>query len=139
MRFLIVLFLFIGASQLYGQQKLVQLYSPTTFTGDSWKNASFPEVKEPALGLPQDLKFYAIASYGGDFHRTYLVNTDGESVDAGFMPSTLFRANSNPIVFTGHERVQRDSFNPYGASDLAGLLFFGTVNNFITKFRLKKQ
>jgi hypothetical protein len=91
------------------------------------------------LNLPKDLKLIALSSQDGVFHRTWLINSDGETVSSGFMPSPYFMPNNNLIVVNGKPCIRRDSFNPYGAEDLATMLLFGTVNNFISKLRIGRR
>jgi hypothetical protein len=94
---------------------------------------------QDVLSLPKDLKLIALSSPDGAFHRTWLIDTEGESVSSGFMPSPYFMANNNLIVVTGKPQIKRDSFNPYGAGDLPTMLLFGTVNNFISKLRIGRR
>lgn len=91
------------------------------------------------LNIPNDLKLIALSSQDGLFHKTYLINSDGETVSSGFMPSPYFMPNNNLIVVNGKPCIRRDSFNPYGAEDLTTLLLFGTVNNFISKLRIGRR
>jgi hypothetical protein len=87
----------------------------------------------------KDSKLIVVNTSDPYFQRTYLVDKDGETISSGFMSSTYFSPNDNSIVISGGLSHNRDSFNPYGASDLKSALILGTVNNFIQKLKINKR
>lgn len=139
MKYFIVFFFLIFGVKVVAQERLARLHVSITCHAQTFHNPSIRGIDENLLKWPQNGKLYSVALSDGYFHRTYVVDKNGETISSGFMPSMYFRANSNPIVFAGQKYMKRDSFNPYGAGDLAEMLFFGTVNNFITKLRFKKR
>lgn len=87
----------------------------------------------------KDSKLIKVNTSNPYFQRTYLIDKGGETLSSGYMPSAFFSPNDNLIVITGMNRSSADSFNPYRASDLTSAIFFGTLNNFISKMKIKKR
>ncbi len=86
----------------------------------------------------KDSKLIKVNTYDPYFQRTYLITKQGETLSSGYMPSSYFVPNDNFIVISG-KYTNKDSFNPYGASDFASALFFGTFNNFISKLKINRR
>lgn len=139
MKYTCFLLLLLIASGAMGQEQLARIQAQSNMFVREMQALPGMAPNQDFLSLPKDLKLIALSSPDGAFHRTYLVNAEGESVSSGFMPSSYFMANNNLIVVTGKPQVRRDSFNPYGAEDLATILLFGTVNNFIGKLRIGRR
>jgi hypothetical protein len=133
------LLLLLIASGAIAQEQLARIQTQSYLFVREMQTVPGMAPNKEFLSLPKDLKLIALSSPDGAFHRTYLVNAEGESVSSGFMPSAYFMANNNLIVVTGKPQIRRDSFNPYGAEDLTTILLFGTVNNFISKLRIGRR
>ena len=139
MRYLAVAFIIFFSFSVYGQDGMARIQAPFMMNFDMQKNLTFVEPTEEFLNFPANVNLLAVASSDGYFHKTYTVNPEGESVSSGYMPAPYFRPNNNFIVITGKQHIPRDSFNPYGADDLPSLIFFGTVNNFISRLRINRK
>lgn len=91
------------------------------------------------LDYLKDSKLLKVNTYDPLFQRTYMIDKHGETISSGYMPSAYFSPNDNLIVISGKHTNQRDSFNPYGAGDLTSAFIFGTVNNFISKLKIRRR
>ena len=91
------------------------------------------------MDFTRDVKLIAVNTYDSNFQRTYLINKDGETISSGFMPSSYFLPNDNFIVISGKNTRSKDSFNPYGASDMTSAIIFGTFNNIISKLKIRRR
>lgn len=91
------------------------------------------------LNFTKDVKIVSVNTFDSNFQRTYLVNKDGETISSGFMPSSYFLPNHNLIVISGKNIRGKDSFNPYGASDMTSAIIIGTFNNFISKLKINRR
>ena len=83
-------------------------------------------------------KLISVRTANPYFHKTYLINKNGETISSGFMPSVYFRPNDNLIVISGFND-KKDSFNPYGAYDMASVVLFSTLNSFISKLKINRR
>ena len=100
------------------------------------------QINDNAISLykSQDVRtFVAVVTPNKFYHKTFLLNNEGTSISSSFMPSTYYRPNNNMIIITGLSQKTRDSFNPYGATDLTSMVFLSTVNSFISKIRLSRR
>ena len=52
---------------------------------------------------------------------------------------SYFLPNDNFIVISGKNTRSKDSFNPYGASDMTSAIIFGTFNNIISKLKIRRR
>jgi hypothetical protein len=131
----VLAFLFLSC-QSFAQERLTGIQLAQV----SVQNAADSRLMMPNddfLALPKEVHLISVSSYTGSFQKSYLVNNEGEVLSSGFMHSSHFMPNNNLIVITGEPAIAKDSFNPYGARDMASMLLFGTLNNFITKLRIK--
>ena len=83
-------------------------------------------------------KLISVPTANPYFHKTYLINKNGETISSGFMPSVYFRPNDNLIVISGFPD-KKNSFNPYGAYDMASMVLFSTFNSFISKLKINRR
>jgi hypothetical protein len=83
--------------------------------------------------------YMAVGSSDPFFHRSYLVDGQGQVVDRGFAPSGMFFINHNPVVFAGLSEKFRDSLNPYGSVNIQQALVTGTLNTIFTGLRKSRQ
>jgi hypothetical protein len=139
MRYLAIVLILFFSFPVLGQYHFSSIQVPSIVNNDMNQNFSFIGSTTELVNFPKDVKLMAIASADGYFHRTYLIDQENESISSGFMPSPYFRPNNNLIVITGKRSMPRDSFNPYGADDLPSFIFFGTVNNFISRIKINRR
>lgn len=139
MRYLAVALILLFSFSVYGQDDLPRIQTPSLMNFEVQEDLHFVEPSEDFLNFPTNVKLMALASSDGYFHKTYAVDPEGEALSSGYMPSPYFKPNNNFIVITGKQQIHRDSFNPYGADDLPSLIFFGTVNNFISRLRINRR
>ena len=99
----------------------------------------FLSSKKDFMDYTKGSKILAVNTYDSNFQRTYLINKDGETISSGFMPSSYFMPNDNFIVIAGKYAVNQDSFNPYGANNMASAIILGTFNNFISRLKKNKR
>jgi hypothetical protein len=100
------------------------------------------QINDKALSFLQseiDLTFASVKTPNKYFHKTFLLNSEGSSISSSYMPSAYYRPNNNMVIITGLSQKPRDSFNPYGATDLTSVVFLSTVNSFISKIRISKR
>ncbi len=139
MKYLAFFLLFNIIGQATAQENLLtakSIYAPTyQFPPTNKYIAS----NKDFLSFTKDLKLVSISTVDSEFHRTYMINKDGETVSSGFMSSSYFLPNNNFIVITGKNTKNKDSFNPYGAYDMASAIIFGTFNNFISRIKKIKR
>lgn len=119
------------------QERLAKVHPTASFYLNSveFNNDVLPDKK--FINIQQDLKLLAVNNPDGAFQRTYMVDGEGETFSAGFMPAAYFMPNNNLIVVSGKRYLKKDSFNPYGASDMTSMLVLTTINSFITKLKIK--
>jgi hypothetical protein len=119
------------------QERLAKVHPTSSIYLNSveFNNDVLPDKK--FINIQQDLKLLAVNNPDGAFQRTYMVDGEGETFSAGFMPAAYFMPNNNLIVVSGKRYLKKDSFNPYGASDMTSMLVLTTINSFITKLKIK--
>ena len=137
MKYILFLFFIILSCQSFGQviSYRTSLHSNTTGTNLSMK---FTPNRLPVIPDVKGNKLISVRTTNPYFHRTYLINKNGETISSGFMPSAYFRPNDNLIVISGYSD-KKDSFNPYGAYDMASMVLFSTFNSFISKLKINKR
>ncbi len=140
MKYLVALFVLFISSIAYAQDAITGIKAPAlsfekTYIGDPL----FLNAHNVELNIPSKVNLLAVAASDGFFHRTYALDTEGETISSGFMPSPYYMPNNNLLIITGKQYRRRDSLNPYGADDLAEWIFLGTVNNFISRLRLGRR
>jgi hypothetical protein len=99
----------------------------------------FLEANMAFLDHLKDSKLVVVNTSDSYFQHTYLVSKEGETISSGFMTSSYFTPNDNFIVISGNQLQNRDSFNPYEATNLKSALILGTINNFIHKLKINKR
>ena len=126
------------SSQLYGQSITLtsNLYSDPVKIE---RTADLLQVNHAFMPELKGTKLISVRTPNPYFHRTYLIDKNGDTVSSGFMPSVYFRPNDNKVVITGRPMEQNDSFNPYGAKDFSSMLIYTTVNSFLSKIKLNKR
>lgn len=139
MRYLAIILVLFFSFPVLGQYELSSIHVPSIVNNEMSQNFDFIGSTTELVNFPKDVKLMAVASADGYFHRTYVIDQKNESISSGFMPSPYFRPNNNLIVITGKRSTPRDSFNPYGADDLPSFIFFGTVNNFISRIKINRR
>jgi hypothetical protein len=140
MKYLGILFFILMTHQTMAQQRLGQTYLDHIRQATEEINIGYEMMPDnDFINIPKDISLIAVSTTSGAFHRTYTVNDAGQTISSGFMPSAYFMPNNNLIVITGDQRIKRDSFNPYGADDLASMLLFATFNNFIGKLKINRR
>ena len=139
MKYLAFLFLLILAMQSMAQDEFLKteltIYSIHGFSSTN----NFLNSKKDFMEYTKGSKIIAVNTYDSNFQRTYLINKDGETISSGFMPSSYFIPNDNFIVISGKYAVNQDSFNPYGANNMASAIILGTFNNFISRLKKNKR
>lgn len=139
MKYLIFSFFLFLFGQVGAQNALTKSeFSSYALPGNSSVN-SFAGKKMDFSVYTKGSKLVALNTVDANFQRTYLVNESGETISAGFMPSSYFLPNDNFIVISGKNTVRQDSFNPNGASNVAAALILGTFNNFISRLKKNKR
>lgn len=116
-------------------QESVEVVPEIQLMGSEHSMISFNTSNFDLAKITTGSKLISIGSNDVFFNRTYLVNRDGESLSNGFGPAPYFRPNDNLIVITGSNYNKRDSFNPYGADDVASVIILSTVNTFISRIK----
>lgn len=134
--FWVLIFLLISLS-MSAQERLTGILPATSLAYNAINTNLDIQPDKDLLTFSHDLKLISVNNSDGTFQRTYMVDMDGETVSSGFMPVTYFMPNHNLIVVTGKRYMKKDSFNPYGASDLSSMLVLTTINSFITKLKIK--
>ncbi|MCK5103024.1 MAG: hypothetical protein KAR17_09420 [Cyclobacteriaceae bacterium] len=137
MKYLTFSFLLILFGQAMAQDNLLMTESVYSSIHGVVPSNELLTLKRDFMDYTKGSKLLAVNTYDSNFQRAYLINKDGETISSGYMPSTHFLPNANFIVISGKSTNNKDSFNPYGATDVASAIVFGTFNNFIS--RLKKN
>lgn len=91
------------------------------------------------LESAEGAKLISVRTTNVHFHKSYLINKNGETFSSGFMPSAYFSPNDNLIVISGQNTKQKDSFNPYGAYDMTSMIVLSTFNSFISRVKIKRR
>ena len=137
MKYLTFSFLLILFGQAMAQDNLLVTESVYSSTQGFVPSDNLLSPRRIFMDYSKGSKLLAVNTYDSYFQRSYIINKDGETISSGYMPSTYFLPNDNFIVISGKNTKNKDSFNPYGATDLASAIVFATFNNFIS--RLKKN
>ena len=139
MKYLAFSFLFLLAGKAIAQDSLIK----TEFTSYSIHGFAatddFMNSKEDFMDYTKGTKLIAVNSYDSNFKRTYLIDKNGETISSGYMPSAYYLPNDNFIVISGKNTMNQDSFNPYGANNMASAILLGTFNNFISRLKKNKR
>ena len=139
MKYFIAFFLLIFCNEVIAQRRLAKIYIPSQQHLQHTENSMRLRSSFISLNLPTNLKLYSVATVSGVFHKTYLVNSEGETVSDGFMPSSYFRSNDNLFVLARQPNYLNDSLNPYGAIDIPTMLFLAALNKYVGKLRIKRK
>jgi hypothetical protein len=121
------------------QERLARLAMPESFF---LHRSQIETVRIPNMDFLKtslDGKFVSVASMDGAFHNTYFLTDNGVTTLRSTRPSSYFRPNDNLIIFSFSESYQRDSFNPYGATDISSMFILGSVNKIIGIIRKKNE
>jgi len=138
MKYLGTLFLIFSLSQAIAQDSFLSessnLANQDLYTSHYLikPNLSFLESTEGA-------KLISVRTTNTHFHKSYLINKNGETLSSGFMPSAYFSPNDNLIVISGQNTKQQDSFNPYGAYDMTSMIILSTFNGFISRIKINRR
>lgn len=84
-------------------------------------------------------KLISVRTSDAYFHKSYMINKDGETLSSGFMSSAYFQPNNNIVVVSALPTRYRDSFNPYGAYDMMSMIVLSTFNNFISRLKINQR
>ncbi len=129
MRFMVLLFL--GSSAL-GVNAQSYLYSDSLSMDYLHFLANKEDYQKQWIVVEAEKsRILTTTTYDQGFHKVYLVDENGSSVDQGFTPVKYFAPNNNRLVISGLNRFQ-DSLNPYGALNIGEALLLGTINQFIS-------
>jgi hypothetical protein len=80
-----------------------------------------------------------VASIDGQFGRTYLINEHGETISSGHSTAVPYTTGQGLVLVGSQDYTRRDSFNPYGATDMGQALFIGAINSFFGRFKRKNR
>jgi len=139
MKYLAFLFLLILAGQSMAQDEFLKT-EPTSYSIQGFAATNdFLSSKKDFMDYTKGSKLIAINTNDSNFQRIYLINKDGETISSGFMPSSYFVPNDNFIVISGKYAVNQNSFNPFGANNMASAIILGTFNNFISRLKINKR
>ncbi|MCK5207313.1 MAG: hypothetical protein KAQ79_04810 [Cyclobacteriaceae bacterium] len=139
MKYLTFSFLLILFGQAMAQDNLLMTESVYSSIHGVIPSNELLTLKRDFMDYTKGSKLLAVNTYDSNFQRAYLINKDGETISSGYMPSTYFLPNDNFIVISGKNTKNKDSFNPYGATDVAFAIVFGTINNFISRLKKNRQ
>jgi hypothetical protein len=89
------------------------------------------------INIQHDVRLISVNNPDGTFHRTFMVDNDGQTYSSGFMPATYFMPNNNLFVVSGKRYMKKDSYNPYGANDMTSVVVLSTINSLITMLKIK--
>lgn len=120
-------------------QESIEVVPVIQLKGSQYSMINFNTTNFDLAKITTGSKLISVGSNDVIFNRTYLVNKDGESLSNGFGPAPYFRPNDNLVVVTGSNYNKRDSFNPYGADDVASVIILSTVNTFISRIKSGKR
>jgi len=139
MRYLLLLVLVLGLNKLLAQQSTDELFSSDFIEGQHFLEMHSSSPNPEFLDFNEGAKLITISTGDIYFYKSYLVNKRGETLSAGYMPSSYFLPNDNPIVISGYTNRVKDSFNPYGANDMASMIVLATFNNFISLIKWNRK
>lgn len=138
MRYLMLFFLGLLSSISVAQSQLLS----SNIHGVAQSDIAHVQINDKAFSFlhsENELTFTSVKTTNKYFHKTFLLNSEGNSISSSYMPSAYYRPNNNMVIITGLSQKTRDSFNPYGATDLTSVVFLSTVNSFISKIRISKR
>jgi len=139
MRFLVLLILVIGLNKTLAQSSTYEFFSTDFIQEQQFSEIPFPSPNPDFLYISEGTKLITLCTSDIYFHKSYLVNKKGETLSAGYMPSSYFLPNDNPIVISGFANRVKDSFNPYGANDMPSMIVLATFNNFISRIKWNRK
>lgn len=139
MKYLVFSFMFILVGQVAAQNNLLPTKSVHYTIKSVVYSSDSPTPTKGYLDFTKDLTLISVNTTNPYFQRSYLINKEGETISSGFMPGSYFSPNDNVIVLSGKNTINRDSFNPYGSSDLPSAIFLGTLNSFISRWKKSKR
>ena len=137
MKYLILSFTLLLFDQAMAQNALIKSDFSSYGLAENLSENNLMVTKMDFSVYTKGSKLVALNTFDPNFQRTYLINKSWETISSGFMPSSNFLPNNNFISISGKNTMRQDSFNPYGANNVAAALVLGTFNNFIS--RLKKN
>jgi len=124
----------LAVAQIQIKNPGIMVMSPPDYTQSQINDHAISFLKSQDV-----LAFVAVVTPDTYFHKTFLLNDEGKSISTSYMPSSYYRPNNNTIIITGMSKKSRDSFNPYGATDLTSVVFLSTVNSFLSKIRISRR
>ena len=138
MKKICIIFLVFVQFQAFAQNSLKIMHPSTSiyFYSDSSYSQATPNPE--FLKIPKNNQLVTINTFDSNFQNSFLINEKGETISRGHMPSSYYMPNGNPLVISGRTSV-KDSFNPYGASDVISMLFYGSCNTFISFLKKNKK
>ncbi len=137
MKFLWVSLFLLLSFGVSAQERLAKVHTTSSLYLTNQESGRVIQPDKKFITIQHDLKLLAVNNPDGTFQRTYMVDGEGETFSAGFMPAAYFMPNNNLIVVTGKRHLKKDSLNPYGASDMTSMLVLTTINSFITKLKIR--
>ncbi len=127
-----ICFLLFLSTYSFAQDDLVLKISPIKTPIDFRSTNEMISPNLDFFGMNSHLKLIAVNTSNPYFQRTYMVDSHGQTVSSGFMPSAYFLPNNNFIVINGSINQGQDSYNPYGSTDFSSMIFLGAINSIIT-------
>lgn len=138
MKFLLAVLFCLLINQSFAQNSLMQNL-PDPNIGSSFKSQVYESPYLSFLNNNQGVKLVSVKTSNVYFHKSYLIDKNGNTLSAGFMPTSYFLPNDHLLVIGGLNNQNRDSFNPYGAYDISSLIISSTFNAFISKIKINRR
>ena len=138
MKFLLLIFFCLLVNQSFAQNSLMQNL-PHPNSGSNFNSQVYESPYLSFLNNNQGVKLISVNTSNVYFQKSYLIDKNGNTMSAGFMPTSYFLPNDNFLVISGQNNQNRDSFNPYGASDISSLIISSTFNAFISRLKNKRR
>ena len=138
MKFLFLIFFCLVVNQSFAQNSTMRDL-PRTNSGSSFNSKVYESPYLSFLNNNQGAKLVSVNTSNIYFQKSYLIDNNGNTLSTGFMPTSYFSPNDNFLVISGFNNQNRDSFNPYGASDISSLIISSTFNAFISRLKIKRR
>jgi hypothetical protein len=140
MKYIGFLILFFPLNQSsFAQKSTINTFPLSLAYNYNLQEEQFTSPNPDLLNISNGAKLISISTSDIYFHKTYLINKEGESLSSGYMQSPYFLPNDNLIVISGHTNRRKDSFNPYGAYDMVSMVVLGTFNKFLSRIKRNKR
>lgn len=138
MKFLFSIFFCLLVNQSFAQNSLMQNL-PHTNSGSSFNSQVYESPYLSFLNNNKGVKLVSVNTSNIYFQKSYLIDKNGNTLSTGFMSTSYFLPNDNLLVISGQNNQNRNSFNPYGASDISSLIISSTFNAFISRLKNKRR